>query len=634
MGHGEAPATSRVAELPKAPRAWAAMRSAIAYAPPMTTRPRMSAARVRGLVTRGFPAAAIATWLAACGGTDDSIFGSASTASGTTTGTPGTGTGSGGAGHGGSGGTGHGGSGGTAQGGSGGAGHGGSGGCASDGDCKDAFDCTVDTCSGGLCTHVAGPSVGETACAAGQFCDVAKGCVVGVVCADTAQCVAQLGGDACKTDVLCDPKISVCTYQTLDKDHDGHPPAVCGGDDCDDSDPQSYPGAPELCDGKSNDCDQETDEGATCPGLFACSAGACACPPANACGGDCSDHATDPKHCGSCAHACPAGATCSGGACVCPGATKECAGACVDTLTDGQNCGGCGKACGVGGQCVNGACQCVAPLTLCGGQCVDTKTDEQNCGGCGAKCASTCQAGVCQACPTADLYLLQDESSSMSKAIGNTDRIGICRQGIGAFLGEAKSQGVGLGLGYHPLPFPPPPSCVTNDDCGGGGWCVDNACALGLGSSCLVSDYTVPAVGIAALPGVAPSLQTSLTNVKPGDGSSTPPPALEGALSYAKGFAVAHPSHRVGVVLIADGLPNICTQNKNSTADLVAIAAKYAAGSPKVVTYVVGITTEVPKWQWDEIATAGGSGSAFVAEGPPEVQAALGQIRDAAKACP
>ncbi len=38
-------------------------------------------------------------------------------------------------------------------------------------------------------------------------------------------------------------------------DGDGFFDAACGGADCDDTDPNTYPGAPELCDNRDNDCD-------------------------------------------------------------------------------------------------------------------------------------------------------------------------------------------------------------------------------------------------------------------------------------------------------------------------------------------------------------------------------------------
>ncbi|MFH1615567.1 MAG: MopE-related protein [Planctomycetota bacterium] len=41
----------------------------------------------------------------------------------------------------------------------------------------------------------------------------------------------------------------------VDADGDGYEDEACGGSDCDDSNPNVYPTAPELCDGLDNDCD-------------------------------------------------------------------------------------------------------------------------------------------------------------------------------------------------------------------------------------------------------------------------------------------------------------------------------------------------------------------------------------------
>lgn len=48
--------------------------------------------------------------------------------------------------------------------------------------------------------------------------------------------------------------------EKADSDGDGHSDVQCGGDDCDDSDPNRYPGNPEVCDteGHDEDCDTDT----------------------------------------------------------------------------------------------------------------------------------------------------------------------------------------------------------------------------------------------------------------------------------------------------------------------------------------------------------------------------------------
>jgi hypothetical protein len=48
-----------------------------------------------------------------------------------------------------------------------------------------------------------------------------------------------------------------------DRDDDGFDAVECGGDDCDDDEETTYPGAPEICDGRDQDCDAGRDEDAT-----------------------------------------------------------------------------------------------------------------------------------------------------------------------------------------------------------------------------------------------------------------------------------------------------------------------------------------------------------------------------------
>jgi MYXO-CTERM domain-containing protein len=46
----------------------------------------------------------------------------------------------------------------------------------------------------------------------------------------------------------------------FDVDGDGHPSPEAGGEDCDDHEPSTHPGATETCDGLDNDCDGDIDE--------------------------------------------------------------------------------------------------------------------------------------------------------------------------------------------------------------------------------------------------------------------------------------------------------------------------------------------------------------------------------------
>jgi len=237
-------------------------------------------------------------------------------------------------------------------------------------DCNDGFNCTIDSCVAGKCTHAIGPNSGETACPTGQYCTVEQGCIAAPACADVSDCEKAFGDDACKANIRCDPASSICLFDILDKDSDNHPPQVCGGADCNDNDPLIHPGASETCDGEDQDCDGTVDNATAASAwchsslgnAWECSGGECACPPVNTCGAECVDVQNDPKNCGACAHECGALEACASGACQCPPA-NQCGSLCVDLQTDPEHCGTCDAACATGSTCVAGKCY-AEPTTL------------------------------------------------------------------------------------------------------------------------------------------------------------------------------------------------------------------------------------------------------------------------------
>lgn len=199
-----------------------------------------------------------------------------------------------------------------------------------------------------------------------------------------------------------------------------------------------------------------------------------------------------------------------------------------------------------------------------------------------------------------DLYILLDRSGSMTYQHKWVD----VTQALKGFLYAPSSAGVGVGLQYLPLP-----------------------------RLCDPGAYAAPDVEITTLPGAKGALIASLDAHAP-EGETPMVPALVGALSHAKAWSAAHPTHTVAVLLVTDGLPDQTCQSTlggkqpNDVPHAVAVVKGAAASAPKVSTYVIGVGNELGPLS--EIAKAGDGFALFVdpsADTQAQLRAAIDQIR-------
>lgn len=91
------------------------------------------------------------------------------------------------------------------------------------------------------------------------FCNGPETCDPEDVSADARGCIT--GSRPCEGAGECEEAMRRCEAGPCpDADGDGHDEAACGGDDCDDADPNAFPGNPEVCDaaGHDEDCNPDT----------------------------------------------------------------------------------------------------------------------------------------------------------------------------------------------------------------------------------------------------------------------------------------------------------------------------------------------------------------------------------------
>lgn len=96
-------------------------------------------------------------------------------------------------------------------------------------------------------------------CDDGLYCNGMELCRHNEPHADAYGCIT--GMPPCATALVCNENEARCDSPScIDRDRDGHGDITCGGDDCDDNDPNRFPGNPEDCDpeGHDEDCDDGT----------------------------------------------------------------------------------------------------------------------------------------------------------------------------------------------------------------------------------------------------------------------------------------------------------------------------------------------------------------------------------------
>lgn len=243
-------------------------------------------------------------------------------------------------------------------------------GCTGPADCDDDIDCTNDICgASGACIHTPVPAL----CEVGSSCDPTAGCVAGIACASHEDCADT---NACTRNEACNPVSATCTFTILDNDLDGDPPRVCGGTDCDDSDPDVNAAMGEVCGNLvDDDCDGIVDTDATVtsdPELR-----------------------NDEGNCGSCGNVCTGSdTTCYQGSCIACGGSVGAA--CCDLECDANGCNYSGHYCGPQLRCEDdgGDGRCAACGTI-GGPCCRSNNGAPPCGPNGI-CNSV--ADVCIAC--------------------------------------------------------------------------------------------------------------------------------------------------------------------------------------------------------------------------------------------
>jgi hypothetical protein len=228
-----------------------------------------------------------------------------------------------------------------------------------------------------------------------------------------------------------------------------------------------------------------------------------------------------------------------------------------------------------------------------------------------------------------DLYVMQDQSFSMSEE----GKWASVTSALTTFINSDQEPGLGVGLGFFPLPPPAgsiPGPCTSDPECGLYGPCLTmfgNVCSGSLApdTSCDPYDYDQADVPIAELTTAQKSLLLGAIAAHSPDGDATPTqPSIQGALAYAVVWALQNPTHLTYLVYATDGEPTGCTYN--TVAEAANIAASAANGYPPVKTFVIGVGSLLS--DLNQIAAAGGTEQAYLVDTANATQQFLDALVD------
>lgn len=149
---------------------------------------------------------------------------------------------------------------------------------------------------------------------------------------------------------------------------------------------------------------------------------------------------------------------------------------------------------------------------------------------------------------------------------------------------------------------------------------------------CWLPSYVMPSIPFTRAPDVGPAVDFGLLEATLYGTGQAPSPALLGALSYGRSSAAATGTS-TAVVLFTSGLPGVCEYSDVSS--LVQAAEEGLASVPSVRTYVMAIRpNEEHLDDWNLVASAGGTETAFVVDTAASIKTALDMVRKDVEVCP